>query len=83
MGTEMTRDEHEDAAREVSNEALRKIRDEFQAKHSHYVPPPWAMRDVWDRWVEANCMMHGVNGFHQRGLPKYAPEWLAMPNWVQ
>ena len=69
----MTRDEHEDAAQETANEARRRIRDQFQAEHPKYVPPPWADNGVWERFVSANYTLHGVVGFAERNISAHVP----------
>jgi hypothetical protein len=59
---------HEAEAAAVSVQARREIRDAFQIRNPHYTPPPWADRETWERWVEANVNMHGVRGFYDRGM---------------
>jgi hypothetical protein len=59
---------HEAEAVAVSAQARREIRDAFQIRNPHYTPPPWADRETWERWVEANVNMHGVRGFYDRGM---------------
>jgi hypothetical protein len=58
--------ENERTACEVKEAADRKIRDDFQREHPHYMPPPWGGRDAWSRWERANMELHGEEGFCER-----------------
>ena len=53
------------------NEAMRTVRDEFQEKHPHYTPPPWAGERAWRQWISANVRLHTWEGFCER-FPKHA-----------
>jgi hypothetical protein len=55
----------------VFRAAARRERDEFQAKHPHYTPPPWAGLKAWGCWVIANKKLHGEDGFRER-FPRHA-----------
>lgn len=52
-------DQGEVKMRETHAAALKRIRDEFQAKYPHYTPPPDATRETWGAWVLANIDLHG------------------------
>lgn len=75
----MTRDEYEAAARDTAEEARRTIRKNFQFAHPHYTPPTWGDEDDWSRWLSRNLLMHGVDGFVERGLYELAPAYLRCP----
>lgn len=56
----------EQLMRDTQRAALKKIRDEFQAKYPHYTPPPDATREQWAGWIFANMDLHGPEGFAER-----------------
>lgn len=41
-------------------------RDEFQEKHPHYTPPPWAGMAEWLAWRDANIKQHGMLSYLDR-----------------
>lgn len=57
---------YEEKAQQTLIDANRKIRDEFQAKHPHYTPPPESSAEQWESWRNANVALHGIDGFNDR-----------------
>ncbi len=58
--------DHMDAAAATKRAADKRIREEFQIRHPHYIPSPGSSAATWVLWENANIALHGLREYYAR-----------------